>query len=148
MTSSSGNSTSKYWIKMGTPTMFKMESTAGGLTSDTIFNGTQYYLYTPSTNTAIAMTVPPPKPGDANSTTQYNPVYIGSKTVNGYACAGYQYTTSGVQTTMWVSTQYGVTVEMTSSSGTIDYSNFNFAALPDSTFQLPAGCIIMTIPGM
>jgi outer membrane lipoprotein-sorting protein len=148
MTSSGTTTTSKYWIKMGNPTKFKMESTVAGQTTVTIFDGTRYYMYTPSTNTAIVITVPPAQPSDANSTTQYNPVYIGSKTVNGYACDGYQYTASGVLTTMWISTQYGVAVEISSSTGTIDYSNFNFSALPDSTFQLPAGAIIMTIPGM
>ena len=133
---------------MGNPTKFKMESTVGTLTTDTIFDGTFYYMYTPSTNTAIVITVPPAQPSDASSSTQYKPVYIGSKTVNGYACAGYEYTASGVKTTMWISTQYGVTVEMSSSTGTIDYSNFKFDGVTDATFQLPDGVIKMTIPGM
>jgi len=144
MTSSGTTTTSKYWIKMGNPTKFKMESTVAGQTTVTIFNGTRYYLYMPDSKSAMVITVPPAQPSDANSTTQYNPKYVGSKTVNGYACAGFEYTASGVLTTMWISTQYGVAVEITSSTGTIDYSNFNFAALPDSTFELPAGTTIIT----
>jgi hypothetical protein len=150
MTGSGTTTTSKYWIKMGNPTKFKMESTVGTMTTATIFNGTLYYMYTPSTKSAIIISVPPAKPRDANSTTQYNPKYIGLKTVNGYACAGYEYTdtSSGLLITMWISTQYGVTVEIASSTGIVDYSNFNFSALPDSTFELPAGTTVMTIPGM
>jgi hypothetical protein len=147
MTSAGSTTTSKYWVKMGNPTMFKMESTVGTLTTITIFDGTRYYMYTAYNNTAIVLTVPPAQPSDATSTTQFNPKYIGSKTVNSYACAGYEYTASGVLTTMWISTQYGVTVEIATATSIIDYSNFNFN-VPDSTFQLPAGAIIMTFPGM
>ena len=149
-TTSGGTTTTqtwKYWVKTGNPTKFKMEMTVGGVTTDTMYDGTRYYMYTPSTKQAIVLTVPPSQPGEANSATQYTPVYIGSKTVNGLACRGYQYTVSGVQTTMWVSTQYGLAVEVVSGTTTMDYSNFTFP-IPDSTFQLPADAVIMTIPGM
>ena len=141
-------STFKYWIKTGNPTKFKMEMTVAGTTTDTIYNGTNYYMYYPSTNTAYVYSVPQTQPSDASSATQYNPVYVGSKTVNTYACAGYQYTSSGVVTTIWISTQYGVAVEIVSGTTTTDYTNYSFSTLPDSTFQLPAGAIMMTIPGM
>ena len=142
------SSTGKEWFKLGNPTKFKMELTSGGYTSDIIYDGQYYYTYDPSTKYATKMSVPPSQTTSGSSATQYNPVYISSKTVNGYACSGYTYTASGVLTTMWVSTQYGVVVEFVTPTSTIDYSNFNFSALPDSTFQLPADAILMTIPGM
>ena len=127
-----------------------MEMTVDGTTTDTIYDGTRYYMYTPSTKVAIVITIPPSEPSEASSATQYTPVYIGTQTVNGLACAGYTYTTSGVLTTMWVSTQYGVAVRVVSGTSTTDYTNYNFSTLPDSTFQLPADAIIntFTIPTM
>lgn len=139
----------KEWVKPGNPTKFKMESAANGVTSDIIYDGQHYYSYTPSTNIAIPITSTLnvlTTPSDSTYVLQYNPVYIGSKTVNGYACWGYQYTASGYLYTMWVWTQYGLPVEVVVlGTTTIDYSNFDFSTLPDSTFQLPAGAIISSV---
>jgi hypothetical protein len=128
-----------------------MEITAGGMTEDIIFDGQNYYEYIPSENIALVISAAsaaqsPPDTAGSGSIVQYSPVSIGSKTVNGYACTGWQYTASGVTTAMWISTQYGLPVEVVSGSTTIDYTNYSFTGISASTFQLPAGVTATPLP--
>jgi hypothetical protein len=83
----------------------------------------------------------------SSSIIQYNPVLIGSATVNGMDCYEYQYTLQGVTTNMWISKQYGLPVRVVSGTTTMDYTNFSFTGITDSTFQLPAGATLITMPG-
>jgi hypothetical protein len=84
--------------------------------------------------------------GNISSLPQANPVLVGSDTVNGMDCTVYQYTVQGVSGKMWIWNKYGLPVQMVSGTTTIVYSNYSFAAIDDSMFQLPSGVIVTTMP--
>jgi hypothetical protein len=139
-------------VQTGNPTKFKFEITVGGLTEYEIFDGQNYYEYIPSENiayevSAATMAQYSSDTAGSSSIVQYTPVNIGSKTINGYACTGWQYTDStGVTWTMWISTQYGLPVEIDSAGTTIDYTNYSFTGISASTFELPAGVTATPLP--
>jgi outer membrane lipoprotein-sorting protein len=140
------------WFKTGNPAKFRMEVTAAGQTEDIIFDGQNYYMYTQATNTAIVMSAAMAQQyaSDASSTsslTQYNPVIVGTETLNGMACTIYQYTNQGVSTKVWIWNQYGLPVQIVTGTTTVTYSNFSFSSIDDSMFQLPSGVTTMAVPG-
>jgi hypothetical protein len=104
------------------------------------------YLYCPAQNMATKGTMDPSSQstiGDPNSILQYNPTVIGAETINGNLCEIIQYTSNGTTTKLWIweAKGLGIRAEMTSAQGsyTIDYKNYDFSAIPDSTFTLPTG---------
>ena len=142
----------KEWVKGGNPSKFRMEITAATGSSIIIFDGTYNYFYDPVSKTAMKMSAASAasySSSSSNSTAinTYNPVYIGSETVNGVDCSVYSYTTAGVVTKMWISKANGMTIRVVSGTSTMDYTNYSFASIPDSTFQLPADAILISIPG-
>jgi outer membrane lipoprotein-sorting protein len=130
-----------------------MEMSAAGQATVMIFDGQNFYMYDPASKIAYKMSAAVAQQyssasADASSLAQYNPVYVGSETVNGVDCFIYQYMAQGVTVKMWLNKQNGLPMKMVSGTTTIEYSNYSFAAIPDSTFQLPADATLITMPGM
>jgi outer membrane lipoprotein-sorting protein len=141
------------WFKTGNPAKFRMEITTAGQTEVIIFDGQNYYMYTPATNTAIVMSVAMAQQyskdaSSASSLTQYNPVIVGTETLDGMTCTIYQYTNQGVTSKVWIWNQYVLPVQIVTGTTTVTYSNFSFSSIDDSKFQLPSGVTTTTIPGM
>lgn len=140
----------KEWVKTGNPSKIRMESTAAGQTTDFIYDGKNYYTYMPAANIAYQMSAATSlnyaMTGDFSSLPQYNPVLVGSDTVNGMNCTVFQYTVQGVSSKVWIWNQYGLPAQMVSGTTNIVYSNYSFSAIDDSMFQLPSGVIITTMP--
>jgi outer membrane lipoprotein-sorting protein len=101
------------------------------------------YVYTPAQNTAMKMDFSQAPQSATGSVSQYNPVIVGSETLDGKLCQIIQYTANGVVTKEWVWDAKGlpVRVQATSSAGasTTDFKNYDFSDIPDSMFVLPAG---------
>jgi outer membrane lipoprotein-sorting protein len=153
VTSPEGVQNMKMWFKTGNPNKYKMEISAAGTLMVMIYDGQYYYSYDPTSKKAFKMSAAQSQQyasssGDADAAAQYNPVLLGSETVNGVDCWVYQYTVQGVTTKMWLAKSNGLTVRIVSGTTTMDYTNYSFSAIPDSTFQLPADAQLVTIPGM
>jgi outer membrane lipoprotein-sorting protein len=102
------------------------------------------YMYTPAQNTAIKMDISQaPLPVTASSVSQYNPIIVGSETLDGKLCQIIQYTANGAVTKEWVWDAKGlpVRIQTTTSAGTstIDFKNYDFSDIPDGSFVLPEG---------
>lgn len=157
MTSVTGGVTTtanyKYWAKMGTSMKYRMEFSTAGQSMVMIYDGQYYYTYYPDTKYGTKMSAAAAQQyasasTDAGDVAQYNPIYIGSETVNGVDCYHYRYTVQGGTSDMWLSKQNGMTIRMVSGTTTMDYTNFSYAPIADSMFMMPADVIMMTIPGM
>ncbi len=141
----------KEWVKGGNPSKFRMEITAAGpppMTSIIIFDGTSNYFYDPGTKVGFKMSAAQAssyssESSSSTSIASYTPLYVGPETVNGVACSIYQYTASGVVTKMWISNANGMTIRTVSGTTTTDYTNYNFASIPDATFVVPSDIVIM-----
>jgi outer membrane lipoprotein-sorting protein len=135
--------TSTAWVKKN---KMRIEGSIQGQNTVTLIDGDAktMYVYNPAQNTAIKMdfNLAPQSPS-ASSISQYNPIIVGSETLDGKLCQILQYTANGVLTKEWVWDAKGLPVrtQMTTSSGisTTDYKNYDFSDIPDSMFVLPAG---------
>lgn len=108
------------------------------------------YRFVPSQNTATRMPYPSPARTaieDAESILNYNPEFTGTETIDGKSCLVIEYLVSGAPTKMWLWQDYGLPlrVETTVPAGIaiVETSNIDFAHIPDSTFELPAGVQII-----
>jgi hypothetical protein len=135
--------TSTAWVKNK---KMRIESTVQGQNTVTLIDSDAktMYVYMPAQNTAIKMDFgQAPQSPSASSVLQYNPIIVGSETLDGKLCQILQYTANGVVTKEWVWDAKGLPVRMqtTTSSGisTTDYKNYDFSDIPDSMFVLPAG---------
>ena len=110
------------------------------------------YMYFPEQNMAMKMTFEMPESAidEAQSIPDYNPVIIGTETMDGKVCLVIEYTIEGSTAKMWIWKEKGfpIRVEMTTTEGTVimEYKNIDFSDIPDSEFELPAG--VTEIPGM
>jgi len=116
-----------------------------------IFDGQNYYMYTPASNAAIEISAASAQQyimdsSNASSVTQYNPVSVGPATFNGMDCTVFQYSEQGASSKIWIWNEYGLPVQIVTSTTTVVYSNFSFSGIDASMFQLPSGVTIMTIP--
>lgn len=140
-----------------TSTMFvknkkmRIESSIQGQNTVTLIDidAKTMYIYTPAQNTAIKMDFnQAPQSAIGSSIAQYNPIIIGSETLDGKLCQIIQYTANGVVTKEWIWDAKGLPVRLqtVSSSGTstTDYKNYDFSDLSDSLFVLPEGVKITT----
>lgn len=147
--------TIKEWVKQD---KMKMEMTVDGETVIIIFNGQDMYMYYPSENMAMKY---PSETGedtyssaldDTESMGDYDPVLVGSETVDGKDCYVFEYSAEGYSTKMWVCKLGGVPIKITStdSSGTMTmlYTNYKFDKIPDSEFELPAGVEVIDMSDM
>jgi outer membrane lipoprotein-sorting protein len=145
--------TSTVWVKKN---KMRTESNMGGQNVVTLIDvdAKTMYLYTPAQNSAMKMDFgQAPQSATEDSISQYNPVIIGSETLDGKPCQILQYTSSNVTTKQWIWDGKGlpVRIQATSSSGTstMDYKNYDFSDIPDSMFVLPEGVQITSfgLPG-
>ena len=118
------------------------------MTTIMFFNGVAYYMYDPVEKSAIKLSVDSVRPESSgtSSISQYNPVPDGSETVNGVDCAIFKYTAPSGSTRMWISKQNGMTMKVVSGTTITEYSNYNFSAIFDITFELPVGTVIIDLP--
>jgi outer membrane lipoprotein-sorting protein len=146
--------TMKQWVKED---KLKMEMTTEGVTTIMIFNGQDMYMYYPEENYAIKMTSEGDDTYDSaldetEAMEDYDPVLVGSETVDGKDCYVFEYSSDGASTKIWLWKQYGLPVKMTltDSSGTTTmlYKNYSFNNIADSEFELPAGVEVMDMSDM
>jgi outer membrane lipoprotein-sorting protein len=129
----------------------RIESVVQGQNMVTLVDGDALtmYVYTPAQNTAIKMDFSQAPQSPIGSVSQYNPVIVGSETLDGKLCQIIQYSANGVVTKEWVWDAKGVPVRIqaTGSAGTstTDFKNYDFSAIPDSMFVLPAGVQITSL---
>lgn len=148
--------TLKMWWK-GTKT--RMEGTFDGKNMVYLLDLDEQlaYIYLPTENTAMQMNLSSAQEAVGESPTErsgtimdYNPVTLGSETLDGKECLIIEYTTETGQTKMWVWTKYGLPIktESTTSEGTYltELKNIEIGGISDSIFELPAGVQMMQIP--
>ncbi len=115
------------------------------------------YMYFPAENTAMKIglgkaqeTAGESPTEQSESIVKYNPVTLGTETLDGKSCLVIEYTTETDDVKMWVWTKYGLPIktESTTDEGTsvIELKNIDFGDISDSMFELPAGVQIMQIP--
>ncbi len=137
--------------------LFRMEMTTRGQTSIILHNANGTYTVMP--NEGMAMKMPRLQPGQrpvqgADNYAQYleqqHAERTGSETIDGRACDIYRFTDSesGALTTAWIwkEKMFPVRLETEGSDGKtlIEISNIQLgAAVPDDSFQLPAGVQVM-----
>jgi hypothetical protein len=125
---------------------FLAETTAAGQKYGTIIdylNQTSNFLI--SQGKMAMKSKLPPNAGyvaDESSVKQMNGKLIGSKTINGHPCHGYEYITSGAKTQTWVGDDCKIVVESTtnSSAGKSVMDLKSIAGNPSAgLFKVPAG---------
>jgi len=156
VTSGAGSpaTTQSIWLKS---TRMRIEMTQAGVKMVILIDQDKkvMYNYSPDQNTAFKMDIskaPSSVAQDSTKIQDYNPVIVGTETIDGKVCTIIQFTNQAGTTKEWLWQDRGfpIKVEMTSAAGTFTTENKNvsFGDIPDSTFQLPAGVQIteFTIP--
>jgi hypothetical protein len=106
------------------------------------------YSYSPAQNAATKSTITGTSSyGDPNAILQYNPTTAGTDTINGNLCQIIQYDNSGTTIKIWLWEAKGLVLKEVATnpaagSYTIVNQNYDFSAIPDSTFALPAGVTV------
>ncbi len=137
----------KEWIKGGTASKYRMEIAASSSTMVIIFDGQSYYYYDPVAKYGFKMSAAQAQSyssSSSNSTSinSYAPEYDGPDTINNIPCSIYKYTNAGVVARMWISNANGMTIRIVSGTTTMDYTNYSFASIPDSTFVVPSDIVM------
>jgi len=129
-----------------------MEFTAGGMTTVQLidYDAKTMYMYIPDQNMAMKMDISQAVASPTESIAQYQPVVIGTETLDGKVCLVVEYTAAGTKTKSWIWKEKGFPIRMETAGpqGTmvIELKNIEFVDIPDSMFQLPAGVPIVTMP--
>ncbi len=153
VTTTTGNivTTATMWVKKS---KMRMESTQQGQNVIMLVDGDAktMYMYMPAQNMAIKMDYsqsPQSASDSSGSATKYNPVILGSETIDGKVCRVIQFTADGAVTKEWVWEAKGlpVRIQVTTAQGasTTDFKNYDFSDIPDSMFVLPAGVSIQSL---
>jgi len=148
--------TMKIWLK-GQKT--RMEGTFDGQSMVYLMDASKQlaYTYFPSENMAMEIDMSKAQQATGESPTEqsgsvmdYNPVTLGTETLDGKTCLVIEYSTSTGEVKMWVWTRYGLPIrtETTTTEGTavVELKNISIDNISDSMFELPAGVQIMEIP--
>jgi len=144
--------TQKVWLKKS---KMRMEFTAEGQTMVYLIDSDAktMYMYIPAQNMAMKMDFSQ-APGAATENLDlegYNPVLIGTETLDGKVCLVVEYTVQGVKTKAWIWKDKGfpIRMETATTQGTMvmEFKNIEFVDIPDSIFELPAGVQIVQMPG-
>jgi len=115
------------------------------------------YMYFPAENTAMeidlsnAQETAGESPSEqSESVIKYNPVTLGTETLDGKSCSVIEYSAETEKVKMWVWIEYGLPIrtETTTEKGTsvVELRNIDFGSISDSMFELPAGVQIMEVP--
>lgn len=132
-----------------------MEFTAEGQTMVYLIDSDAktMYTYIPSQNMAMKMdfSQAPEAATESLDLEGYNPVVIGTMTLDGKVCLVVEYTVQEIKTKSWIWKEKGfpIRMEMATPQGTMvmEFKNIEFVDIPDSMFELPAGVQIVQIPG-
>jgi len=146
--------TQSVWVKKN---KMRTESTVQGQKMVILIDGDAQtmYQYMPAQNTAIKMTWDPntqSATGQSASIASYNPVVVGTDTIDGKLCTVVQYTVQGNNVKAWIWQDRGlpIRIETTTAQGTavVELKNIQFVDIPDSQFTLPAGVQISQMPSL
>lgn len=143
--------TTKVWLKKN---KMRTEMTQQGATAITLIDedAKTMYVYMPAQNLAVKMPfdlgqVPEAPTDEAESILDYNAKVVGTESIDGKVCSVVEYTSGQESVKAWIWQDKGLPIrtEVTSSAGktTVEYKNIDFADIPDSMFELPAGVTIM-----
>ncbi len=148
--------TQKVWLKKN---KMKTEATMEGQTMIylTDMDTKTMYTYMPAQNMAMktAMKIDfsndtKPATESTESIEKYKPVVIGTETLDGKVCTVVEYTTEEgkIKSWIWKEKGFSIRMEMTTAEGKVivEYKNIEFANIPDSMFELPAGVEITEMP--
>jgi outer membrane lipoprotein-sorting protein len=144
--------TQKVWLKKG---KMRMELTAEGQNMVYLIDSDakMMYMYIPVQNMAMKMdfSLAPEAATESLALEGYNPVAIGTETLDGKVCLVVEYTVQGVKTKSWIWKEKGFPIRMETATpqGTMvmEFKNIEFVDIPDSMFELPAGVQIVQFPG-
>ena len=108
------------------------------------------YMYMPEENMAMEMPFGQATTSaldDTQAIAGYDYTVIGTETRDGKVCMVVEYSYGGTSAKAWIWKEYGfpIRIEVTTAEGmTItEFKNIDFADIPDSMFELPAGVQIM-----
>ena len=115
------------------------------------------YLYIPAQNMAMKMnfdkiqeSVGESPKEQSESVMQYNPITVGSETLDRKNCLVIEYTAKTGKTKMWLWTKYGIPIKteitIVKDTTVVEIKNIDFGSISDSMFELPAGVQLMQIP--
>ncbi len=137
---------STVWLK---GSKMKSDSTVSGMQTITFINTADQtaIAYLPAQGiamkTSLAQAGVSKEQSDVSSIMQYSPAEAGTETLDGKLCTIVTYTTSAGATKMWLWQEKGLPlkVEQDTPQGkaVITFKNYNFSAIADSEFELPAG---------
>lgn len=143
--------TVQVWVERN---KMRMEMTEEGQTVISLIDYDTHtgYAYMPEQNIAYEVAFNPTIQSameEAQSITDYDYDIIGTETIDGKVCLVVEYTEPTMQVTVkvWIWKEYGFPIreEMTTAEGTTitEFKNIDFADIPDSMFELPAGVQII-----
>jgi hypothetical protein len=141
--------TVKYWIKNQ---KIRIESESYHMILLMDFADQTMYMYLPAQNMATKMVFDANQAPEAPSTMlEYSPKIVGTETIDGETCTVIEYTYEQAITKTWIWNDKGFPLKMESSASgvttTIEWKNFDFSDIPDSTFELPDGVQIIGLSG-
>jgi hypothetical protein len=142
-----GTVTTHVWVSRN---KVKMDTNQGGQEIIQLYdyNAHVMYSYTPAQNAATKTTIDPTTVyDDPNAILQYDPTTAGTDTINGNLCQIIQYVNQGTTIKIWLWEAKGLVLKEEATnpaagSYTIVNQNYDFSAIPDSTFVLPAGVTV------
>jgi len=138
--------TSTVWQKRN---KMKTELTMEGMTIVTYidYDAQRLCAYVETLGMAVAtdFSQAPANPLEESGTIlDYQPMVIGSETIDGKDCLVYEWTAEGITVKTWAAKADGFPrrVEVTTPEGVmiIEYSNIEFVDIPDSVFEFPPEC--------
>jgi hypothetical protein len=138
--------TATVWQKGG---KMKMESIISGMETTTYINTADQsaIVYMPAQNMAIKTSVAQAgisqEDSDISSIMKYNPTEAGTETLDGKLCTIITYTTPEGASKTWIWQEKGLPlkeeVDTAQGKAVITFQNYDFSAIADSEFDLPAG---------
>ncbi len=141
-----------------TNSKIRMEFVMEGVTTIVIFDLDENvtYTYLPDQNMAMKATLDPgtmPQgtlEGDMSAVLEYDPVIVGTETIDGKSCTVIEFAKEGMTVNVWIWTETGFPLRsqgITSDGTTMleEYTNIDFSDIPDSMFELPEGVEIISM---
>lgn len=145
--------TGKYYVS---GKKVRMEMETQGMKTIMLYNGgSNAYMYTPATNTA--MKAPMPKEKSAGQWAESDEdlakfKVVGHEKMGGYDCLVVTTTEEQSNAKTWLREDNGLPVRIETSQGdnksVSEFKNYKIGAQADSLFELPAGAKVMDIPNM
>ena len=141
--------TTKIWMERN---KMRTETTEQGETIIMLidYDAGTLYMYMPEQNMAMQMPFGQATTSaldDTQAIAGYDYTVIGTETRDGKVCMVVEYSYGGTSAKAWIWKEYGfpIRIEVTTAEGTTitEFKNIDFADIPDSMFELPAGVQIM-----